>query len=133
MVKAIGCVKCKQSLGEKYIKECLDRNGLINIQQHRLKDCRNINPLPFDSVIISESGELLCLIEFDGEQHFHPIDAFGGEEGFKERQINDYIKNKYCEENNITLIRIPYWLRDHVDEVLTYWLQYYGIISSPDY
>ena len=48
------------------------------------------------------------LIEFDGIQHFQPIEYFGGITEFKERKQNDEIKNNYCKINNIPLIRIPY-------------------------
>jgi hypothetical protein len=47
-------------------------------------------------------------IEYDGRQHFEPIDFFGGNDGLKYIQINDAIKNKYCEDNGIKLIRIRY-------------------------
>lgn len=47
-------------------------------------------------------------IEFDGEQHYIPKDYFGGEKRLLETQINDKIKNEYCKENNIRLIRIKY-------------------------
>ncbi len=123
-----GCPRCNQSKGERYIQECLKRHNINFKPQHRYSDCRNTNPLPFDVAALDEAGNVSCLIEFDGEGHFYPIEHHGGEEGFKERQINDNIKNQYCENNNIILIRIPYWLRDYVDEVLTHWLEYYHII-----
>ena len=37
---------------------------------------------------------------------------------FKEGQIRDQIKNKYCKDNNITLIRIPYWDFDNIENIL---------------
>ena len=36
----------------------------------------------------------------------------------KETQIRDRIKNKYCKDNNIKLIRIPYFEFDNIDEIL---------------
>lgn len=128
------CSKRKgESKGERYVKECLKKLGIKFKSPHGYPDCKDKTTLLYDVAVLSNNNEILCLIEFDGEQHFYPVDYFGGEEGFKGAIKRDHIKNKYCEENNIILIRIPYWLRDHVDEVLTYWLQYYGIISSPDY
>ena len=53
-------------------------------------------------------GHISNSIEFDGKQHFIPVKYFGGEEGFKERKRRDELKNKYCKENDIKLIRIPY-------------------------
>ena len=46
------------------------------------------------------------VIEFDGEQHYRPIDFFGGNEDFELTQLRDAIKNEYCIKNNITMIRI---------------------------
>ena len=48
------------------------------------------------------------VIEFDGIQHFYSFEHFGGKEKFILRHKHDLIKNKYCFENNIPLIRIPY-------------------------
>ncbi len=48
------------------------------------------------------------IVEYDGKQHYEPVKIWGGEERFKKQQENDEIKNKYCEEHNIKIIRIPY-------------------------
>ena len=47
-------------------------------------------------------------IEYDGIQHFEPVNDFGGEIEFNNIQIRDNIKNEYCKNNNINLIRIRY-------------------------
>lgn len=47
-------------------------------------------------------------IEYDGEQHFKSIKWFGGDEALKNVKIRDNIKNKFCQDNNIKLIRISY-------------------------
>lgn len=60
--------------------------------------------------------EIKLAIEYDGEQHYYPVNYMGdiqkAEEKFKYTQKCDSVKNKYCEENNIKLVRIPYWERD---------------------
>ena len=49
------------------------------------------------------------VIEYDGEQHFHMISFFDkNEDSFFIRRAHDLIKNKYCFEHNIPIIRIPY-------------------------
>ena len=58
--------------------------------------------LPFDFYI----KEINTLIEIDGEQHFIPVERFGGEKALKDRKYRDYIKDKYCMENNINLYRV---------------------------
>jgi hypothetical protein len=47
-------------------------------------------------------------IEFDGKQHFQPIEHFGGLKAYESLKINDKIKENYCEDNYINLIRIKY-------------------------
>lgn len=49
------------------------------------------------------------IIEFDGAQHYRSMDFFGGEEGLNYNQTHDKLKNEYCRNHNIPLIRIPYW------------------------
>lgn len=48
-------------------------------------------------------------IEVDGEQHYKPIKLFGGEEKYKEGIKKDNIKTDFCKNNNINLLRIPFY------------------------
>ena len=58
-----------------------------------------------------------------GEQHYRPVN-FGGisderaAENLKTTQYHDAIKTKYCIENQIPLIRIPYWDKNNLENVL---------------
>lgn len=54
-------------------------------------------------------SELKVAIEYQGEQHFKPIDYFGGEESFKKVQIRDKEKQMLSKERSIKLIYINYW------------------------
>lgn len=47
-------------------------------------------------------------IEYNGEQHYHIVKRFGGEEGFKKCLQRDALKKQLCEENNCTLYIIKY-------------------------
>ena len=49
-------------------------------------------------------------IEYDGEQHFHSISTWGGDEAFERNQTKDKMKNQICENRKIPIIRIPYWI-----------------------
>lgn len=99
-----GCPVCNQSRGEREISGWLDESHIKYIPQHKFSDCRDKLPLPFDFYLPQEN---IC-IEYDGLQHFEPIDWFGGEESLKITQYHDNIKTNYCKENKITLIRIAY-------------------------
>jgi very-short-patch-repair endonuclease len=104
-LQGIGCPKCQRSKGEEQIESWLKENNIQFETQKRFKDCKNIKPLPFDFYLIKHN---IC-IEYDGEQHYQSKKCFGGEHGFQRTQMNDNIKNNYCKQNNIKLIRIPYW------------------------
>ena len=103
--KSCGCIN---SLNESKICQILDNAHIQYKQQYKFKDLtstdRPCDQLIFD-IAIFNNNNLLYLIEYDGIQHF--------EEGhfnntFKVTHKNDLLKNKYCFEHNIPLIRIPY-------------------------
>ena len=102
-----GCPKCCSSKGERSIREYLQENSIQYVEQYKIPDCRNKNPLPFDFAIF-ENNILQCLIEFQGEQHFRPVNVFGGESGFIYRKKNDVIKKEYCDANAIPLLEIHF-------------------------
>lgn len=99
-----GCPKCNISKGEKDIELLLQKNNLKYCNQYKFKDCKYKKSLPFDFYL----PDLNICIEYDGRQHFECVEIFGGEEEFKKIKLRDKIKNKYCEDNNIKLIRIKY-------------------------
>ena len=99
-----GCPVCNDSIGEKEITQYLLSNNIEFIPQYTFDGCKNKKKLPFDFYLPAYN---IC-IEYDGLQHFKPVDHFGGEEGFKQRQYNDSIKNQFCRLNDIQLIRIKY-------------------------
>ena len=118
-----GCPNCTSSKLEKKIKTYLDDNTIIYKQQYRIDKCRYKKPLPFDFAVFDKNNNLLCLIEADGRQHFS-ISQFGGidldraKQNFEQQKIRDDIKNKYCQANNIKLLRIPYWEFNNIENIL---------------
>lgn len=112
------CPKCNESKGEKNIRVLLEKYQVAHDTQYKFDDCRYKKPLPFDFVVFNSDTSVNCLIEYDGEQHYIPVEHWGGEEGLKQRQHNDQIKNQYCKNNNIKLIRIPYWNFDNIEDIL---------------
>jgi hypothetical protein len=100
--KSCGCLV---SSGEMKINQLLNENNIIFEQQKIFENCylHNGGKCRFDFYV-----EDSYLIEFDGQQHFYPIDHFGGEQQFQIQQERDNYKNQWCKENNIPLIRIPY-------------------------
>lgn len=109
-----GCPICLESKGEKVIRKFLMKNNIDFKQEYKFKNCKLHKELPFDFYIPS----LNIAIEYDGIQHFEIISHFGGLDGFIERKIRDTIKTIYCKENDIKLIRIPYWDFDNINKIL---------------
>ena len=103
-INGSGCPSCNISKGEERINNFLLENSINYIKQYKFKDCKYKNPLLFDFYL----PKLNTCIEYDGLQHFEPIEFFGGDTSFKLQKIKDNIKNEYCEKNDIRLLRIRY-------------------------
>lgn len=114
----IPCRFCNISQGELKISEYLNSQNIKYKTQYIFKECKYIKPLRFDFYIPKNN---IC-IEYDGQQHFEPINFNGDQDGgigkFIETRKRDNIKNQYCKENNIELIRIPYWDYDNIEKIL---------------
>lgn len=108
--------KSKISKGESKIKSFLDNYNIIYQREKIFKECKNISALPFDFYIPSHN----LLIEYDGEQHFGPVDFFGGVDKYREQLINDNIKNVFCENNTygVKLWRISYLQYKDIYDIL---------------
>lgn len=100
-----GCIK---SRGEERIVKILIDLQISFVRQKWFNDCRNPktnNVLYFDFYLPDYN---IC-IEYDGEQHFKPNNrGWNNEKHFTKIKKLDKIKNVYCQERNIPLIRIPY-------------------------
>ena len=96
--------RTKMSYGEVLVANFLDKNNIKYIYNKSLKDCISSSKLRFDFYLLDFN---VC-IEFDGIQHFQPVVPFGGEKEFEKLKIRDGIKNKWCEVNNVELIRFNY-------------------------
>jgi len=107
-----GCPTCCSSRGEEKIGMFLNKQNIEYVFQYFVKI--NGSNHYFDFYIPS----LNRMIEFDGKQHFEPIKLFGGKKAFDETVKRDNIKNLYCEQNKIPLLRISYDQIDHIEEIL---------------
>lgn len=113
------CPQCNESKGEERVRGYLEKQNVKCVPQYSFNDCRNKLPLPFDFYLPNYN----LLIEYDGIQHYEPTDFIGQgnkltSEQFENQQHNDNIKNQYCKENNIPLLRIPYWEFDNIEDIL---------------
>jgi very-short-patch-repair endonuclease len=99
-----GCPRCSESKGEKEIYKWLLNKELNFTRQKTFNNCKHKRQLYFDFYVIDHN---LC-IEYDGKQHFEPIEYFGGKLTLEEIKKRDKFKNKFCNKHNINLLRINY-------------------------
>ena len=99
-VKSCGCLI---SYGEEKIRKLFNDNNIKFETQKSYDSCRFANNrlAHFDFYI-----EDNYLLEYDGVQHFVGWDW--NEDSLKIQQERDEYKNKWCKENGIPLVRIPY-------------------------
>jgi len=113
-IRGYECPLCNESKGERTINKYLNEHKIDFINQQIFDSCVSVknNKLKFDFYLPKYN---IC-IEYDGLQHYKPIKHWGGEDGLSKRMCNDEIKNKYCRDNNIKMIRIKY--NDDIDNIL---------------
>lgn len=100
---------CLVSKNEGRIADILKELKINFKEQYTFKDLisgRVGDRLIFDFAVFNDNT-LLYLIEYDGQQHFNERHAWTTD-GFKTTQRNDHLKNQYCFDHSIPLIRIPY-------------------------
>lgn len=93
-----------RSSGETIVENLLFNKEIKYIREMKFDGCKNINKLRFDFYI----PEMNTCIEYNGVQHYKPIEFFGGSEKYQYQIKNDEIKRKFCESCGIHLIVISY-------------------------
>lgn len=96
-----GCWSCKSSKGERLLIDIFIRNGIKYIHQFSPPI---YNRLRYDFYL----PDFDVLIEFQGGQHFFPIEYFGGEEGFIQTRNNDAFKKSLALQYRLPLIYFTY-------------------------
>lgn len=104
---------CVSSISNMKIAELLKEWKIHALSEYKFDDCKNIFPLPFDFYL----PDLNMCIEYDGE--FHYLEStHNGKEKLLLQQKRDKIKTNYCKRKNIKLLRIPYWEKENIEEIL---------------
>jgi len=111
-ISKIGCPNCKKSKGEEAIASFLIRAGLVYEQQKKFENCHNKRPLPFDFFVPS----LGILIEYQGEQHFHPMRYKKARMKFRQVRRHDAIKRRWACNSGFEFMEIKY--TDNIEKLL---------------
>lgn len=119
LTQSCGCIS--SSIGEKNIQTILQENNIEYKKEYVIKEIGNLR---FDFAII-KNNKVIRLIEFDGIQHYNnKSGVWNTKDSLEHRQERDNRKNKWAFENNIPLVRIPYWERDNITLEMLFGEQY---------
>ena len=116
-----GCPKCCPiSLGENKIEDFLNNCGSKFKRNCSIDGCKDIHHLPFDFLIygFNENKKIVAAIEYNGLQHYEPVDFFGGGNHFDSQNKHDEIKRIFCLSNNIKFIEISYLNFNDLEQIL---------------
>jgi hypothetical protein len=115
------CAKCNMSRGEERVELYLQRH---NVKYSHCKDIKS--PLAtgpkkifnVDFALLDDKDDIYMIIEYNGRQHYESIAFMGGDENFDAQQARDAALRRYCHEEKIRLLEIPYTDFDRIEEIL---------------
>lgn len=103
-----GCSKCNQSKGEQQVQKILESLNISFSNQFKIKNNQYFANKYIAVDFQFKYNEQEYFIEYNGKQHYEPIEYFGGEERFKKQVERDNDLRQYCKDNNIRLLEIKY-------------------------
>lgn len=113
------CPYCSNYRGEIVIGKILDTLNVDYEYQKTFDDLKDTQLLSYD-FFIPDQG---ILIEYQGIQHYQPVDIFGGEDYFKIQQRHDKMKADYAKAHHYSLIAVPY-IEDNLDNIKKYLIKH---------
>ena len=116
LLQGEGCPACTKSSGERKIQEYLDVHHIPYDKTYTFDDLIGLGGrrLSYDFNLVLHN----TLIEFQGKQHYQPIDFFGGKEQFEIQQEHDRRKKTYALSHGYNFLEIKYEDKECIDEIL---------------
>lgn len=129
-LKGQRCPHCERSKGAERIENYLTKKSVSYSREKKYEDLQDISYLKFDFFL----EDLGVLIEYDGEQHFR-VKSFGANNvkaiaEFNTLKRHDQMKNDYCSNKNIILLRIPYWKFNEIENILDKFIELLKVSKS---
>lgn len=111
------CPLCSINKGESKIMEVLDSMDVQYVLHKTFEDLFGANngKLSYDFYVPSYN----LLIEFQGEQHEHPVDFFGGDAQFEKQKEHDLRKKEYAQQNNYNFLEIWYYDFKNIPSIIS--------------
>jgi very-short-patch-repair endonuclease len=111
ILQGIWCEECTESLGEMAVRHHLERKNIAYRCEATFPSLVVNGQLRFDFYL----PEYRLVIEADGEQHFKKAK-------FKVKFLDilerDEFKDVWCNENRMSVLRIPYWLISETEHLI---------------
>lgn len=107
LIKGHGCPSCANSIGERLLVNIFNKYNIKYQSQITIKSSETATKVFRIDFIVTQNN-ITYYIEYNGEQHYRPIERFGGEKAFKKQQQRDSDLRRYCKLHNIQLIEIPF-------------------------
>lgn len=95
-----GCAMCNISHGERELGKILDEFSIRYLREYKIEGYR----YSYDFYLPDQN----ILIEFHGQQHYKPVEYFGGEVEFLQIQERDKKKTILAQEKGIPLVVLNY-------------------------
>lgn len=105
-LQGVGCPKCNSSKGEQSVEKILKSLNIQYISQYTInsESFSNRKFMKVDFYLPDYNS----IIEYNGIQHYVPVEKFGGEVVLKEQLLRDQELRNYCEEKKINLLEIKF-------------------------
>ncbi len=117
------------STGEKLIRRVLQHNNIRFIFDAPISFAFDTYPKElsrkrFDFVIINDNLTPIACIEYDGQQHYEPNWYGRSISEFMQACESDNAKTRFCEQQQLPLLRIRYDQEDLIEDIVDTFLQY---------
>ena len=112
-----GCPFCKQTKGESAIENYLKEKGIKYVKEYQIPNTSLFCDRKY-LLVDFYLPDYNLFIEYNGQQHYFPVDIFGGEEVYNMQVERDISLRQYCSENKIILLEIPYTKKKEIDKIL---------------
>lgn len=114
------------SKGEQEIRKVLTRSHIKFKEQNTFEDrffASEKYPLKDDFALFDKNRQVVATIEYNGVQHYEPIDFAGKGEKWAKEQLEitrkrDKVKSDYLKANNIIQLIIPYWEFNKINDAV---------------
>lgn len=106
-LRGCGCPKCRDGSGaEDILQQLLNESHIVFERNKKFDDLKDKKKLSYDFYL----PEKRILVELNGGQHYRYIPFYHfGTHTFLVQKHHDWLKRKYAEDHNFTLVVIPYW------------------------